>query len=103
MQATNAYYACYLYFTVANDQSKAQFSQLLMTMEIQALQLYWHMSNDTIYDNIFSCQRMAGMFALLKLSIFFIILMSQGNIGALDATISTWFGDDPQYVNGINM
>ena len=41
-----------------------------MTMEIQALQLYWHMSNDTIYDNIFSCQRMAGIQTNINLLIF---------------------------------
>lgn len=56
-----------------------------MTMEIQAAQTYWHMSSNDIYDNIFSSGKMVG------------------NIGALDATASTWFGNDVEFVHGINM
>jgi endoglucanase Acf2 len=63
----------------------SKFAQMLMTMEIQAVQLYWHMSTDDIYDNIFSVNRMVG------------------NVGALDVTASTWFGNQLEYVHGINM
>jgi hypothetical protein len=56
-----------------------------MTMEIQSAQFYWHMANDDIYDSIFSSNRMVG------------------NVGALDVTASTWFGNQMEYVHGINM
>jgi hypothetical protein len=61
-------------------------AQLALTMEIQAIQFYWHMPNgSTIYDPIFSANTMVG------------------NVGALGVTASTWFGDNPEYVHGINI
>lgn len=43
------------------------------------------MGTDDIYDSIFAAAKMVG------------------NIGALDVTSSTWFGNDLEYVHGINM
>jgi len=42
-------------------------------------------SKNSIYDKLFASSRMAG------------------NIGALDATTTTWFGANVEYVHGINM
>ncbi len=54
-------------------------------MEVQASITYWHMRDDSIYDNIFSYNRMVG------------------NIGATDVTVNTWFGKKIAFVHGINM
>lgn len=84
-EAVNAYYGIYLYWTAVGNVDMTRFAQLLMTMEIQATQFYWHMSTDEIYDNLFARKRMVG------------------NVGALDVTSSTWFGSEVEYVHGINM
>lgn len=81
----NAYYGVYLFASALGNQDLSRFAQLLMTMEIQSAQFYWHMGNDDIYDSIFSANRMVG------------------NVGALDVTASTWFGNQMEYVHGINM
>jgi endoglucanase Acf2 len=74
----NAYYSCFLYSQVTGDLGRMAFTQLALTMEIQAVKYYWHMPNgSTIYDPIFTANTMAG------------------NIGALSITASTWFGDNP--------
>jgi Glycosyl hydrolase family 81 C-terminal domain len=55
-------------------------------MEIQSVKKYWHMmTNSTIYDSLFASNTMVG------------------NVGALGVTASTWFGDNPEYVHGINI
>jgi endoglucanase Acf2 len=82
----NAYYGAYLYGVATANPDLSHFAQLLLTMEIQAAQAYWHMDSDDIYDNVFAAaSRMVG------------------NIGALDVTATTWFGDELKYVHGINM
>jgi endo-1,3(4)-beta-glucanase len=81
----NAYYAAYLYALATANLDLTRFAHLLLTMEIQAAQVYWHMTDDSIYDAIFAANRMVG------------------NIGALDVTASTWFGNELEYVHGINM
>jgi Glycosyl hydrolase family 81 C-terminal domain len=81
----NAYYAVYLYALATANVDLTHFSHLLLSMEVQATQFYWHMPNDDIYDSVFSASRMAG------------------NIGALDVTASTWFGSELEYVHGINL
>jgi endoglucanase Acf2 len=81
----NAYYGVYLYALATANVDLTHFSHLLLSMEVQATQFYWHMPNDDIYDSVFSASRMAG------------------NIGALDVTASTWFGSDLEFVHGINL
>ena len=85
VQAVNAYYAVYLYALATANVDLTHFSHLLLSMEVQAAQFYWHMPNDDIYDSVFAASRMAG------------------NIGALDVTASTWFGTELEYVHGINL
>lgn len=84
-EAANAYYACYLYGLATNNPTLMQFSHTLLSMEVQATQQYWHMSNSEVYDSVFATGRMVG------------------NVGGLDATASTWFGSQMEFVHGINM
>lgn len=85
LQAVNAYYACYLYGLATANTYLTQASQTMLTMEIIAAQLYWHMPNSNIYDSLFAANVMAG------------------NVGGFDVTASTWFGAKPEYIHGINM
>ena len=84
-EAVNAYYGCYLYGVATNNPSLAAFARTLLTMEIQAIQYYWHMADSHIYDPQFAANVMAGV------------------VGALSAQASTWFGSAPEYVHGINL
>jgi len=111
-EAVNAYYGAYLYTLGIGNIELQKFTSLLTMMEIQATQYYWHMnenqehsavastsfpsaapssisssssSNVMIYDSIFAASKMVG------------------NLGALDVTTSTWFGNAVEYVHGINM
>ena len=117
----NAYYAVYLYAQISGDKKLQEFSHTMLMMEIHSVKYYWHMNHDIsevdnsnndnhygdddddgndnnnnnqipiinsknhIYDKLFASTRMAG------------------NIGALDATTTTWFGVNVEYVHGINM
>lgn len=84
-EAVNAYYSVFLYSLVNSNPELTRFSQTLLAMEIQAALTYWHMPNDDIYDSIFAATRMVG------------------NLGGLDVTASTWFGNEVEFVHGINM
>ena len=81
----NAYYAVYLYALATANVDLTKFAHLLLTMEIQSAQVYWHITDDSIYDGIFAANKMVG------------------NMGGLDVTAATWFGNDLEYVHGINM
>lgn len=85
-EASHAYYAAYLYGVATDDAELTRFAQMMMSMEVQAVKTYWHMKDDSaVYDRIFVSNRMVG------------------NVGALDVTASTWFGNKREYVSGINM
>jgi len=86
----NAYYGCSLYAEATHrNRHQRDFARLLLAMEIQSVETYWHMPNQSQsqspYDSIFSYSRMVG------------------NMGATDVTSTTWFGAQPAYVHGINM
>lgn len=84
-EAANAYYACYLYALSTANRDLQWFSHALLALEVQAAQTYWHMANEDVYDAPFTASRMVG------------------NLGAFDATASTWFGSELEYVHGIQM
>jgi endoglucanase Acf2 len=84
-QCVNAYYACYLYGLATSDNDLSQFASVLLTTEINSVQTYWHNQDVNVYDGIFVARRMTG------------------NVGGLDATSSTWFGSELEFVHGINM
>jgi endoglucanase Acf2 len=105
-EAINAYYSCALYGKITNNINLEKFSKLLYVMEIQSSQYYWQMGPgslshtqlhgngngndngndiDDIYDPYFAASMMVG------------------NIGAFDVTATTWFGNNVEYVNGIQI
>jgi len=62
LQAVNAYYGCYLYSEASGkSQYHSRVMQLLLAMEVQATGVYWHMKDDSVYEQLFSKNRMAGM------------------------------------------
>lgn len=85
-QAVNAYYAVYLYALATQDVERQRFANAMLTMEIVSAHAYWHMgSANHVYDAVFAASAMVG------------------NVGALDVTASTWFGDNAEFVHGINL
>jgi endo-1,3(4)-beta-glucanase len=96
-ESINCYYGAYLWSTV-RQRSKTYFNQLnfarlLLAMEIRGVKKYWHMisndsarsdDNERLFNPIFAKPLMVG------------------NLGMLDATVSTWFGNNPVYVHMIN-
>jgi len=84
-EAANAYYSCYLYGDATKDVALKQFSRLLLAMEVQAVKHYWQMQDAHVYDAFFAASKMVG------------------NVGAFDATTTTWFGSNIEYVHGIQM
>jgi endo-1,3(4)-beta-glucanase len=85
LQAVNAYYAVYLYALATQQADMQRFASAMLAMEIASVQAYWHMRDASIYDAVFAQSAMVG------------------NIGALDVTASTWFGDNAEFVHGINL
>lgn len=67
------YYSVYLYALAAGNEELQRFSRLLLAMEVTSTKMYYHMGDDSIYDNIFATNKMVG------------------NVGALDVTSSTWY------------
>jgi len=84
-EAINAYYGVALYGEATGNTELRDWGRLLLAMEIRATHKYWHMVDDSVYDDVFAVNRMVG------------------NIGSLDARDATWFGDNHVYVHGINM
>jgi hypothetical protein len=86
-EAINAYYSCFLYGLSTSNFLLSQFSHTLLAMEIEGAIMYWHMDSysSKIYDKIFSQNGMVG------------------NIGSFDVSSSTWFGNEPEFVHGINI
>lgn len=99
-EAINAYYAVYLWHdmvlslqqpSTVNKMgrgiiAKKNYSRLLLGMEIQATQMYWHTGPKS---KIFP----------INIAVNYMI----GNLGMLDATCNTWFGNKMLYVHLINV
>ena len=80
-EAVNAYYAVALFALAAGDDELLAFGRVLLATEILSTKFYWHMPEGTrVYDKAFAANKMVGV------------------VGALDATVSTWFGDRPECV-----
>lgn len=87
-EAINAYYAVSLLGDATEDNELRDWGRLLAHMELKAAHLYWQMGSDNpVYSGAekFAANRMAGV------------------VGALDVSARTWFGDNKEYVHGINM
>lgn len=89
-ECTNAYYAMTLFSSLDADAQDAtsyhQYTRLMLATELRSAKKYWHMrKNSKIYEPIFSKNAMVGV------------------VGEMSVVYSTWFGDRPVYVHGINM
>eukprot|EP00980_Cylindrotheca_fusiformis_P016123 scaffold4790_cov98-Cylindrotheca_fusiformis.AAC.7 len=98
-ESINCYYGAYLWSMVRGMDSKTKlldhqtnFARLLLATEIRGIKTYWHMmpkdENSPIAAGLFN-----PMFAKN---------LMVGNLGMMDATVSTWFGNNPLYVHMIN-
>lgn len=89
-ECVNAYYAMTLFSSLDDNadsrNSYHQYARLMLAMEIRSTKKYWHMKkNSQIYEPIFSKNAMVGV------------------VGEMSVVYSTWFGDSPVYVHGINL
>lgn len=89
-ESINCYYGAYLWSMVRGKDDDAsdnqlEFARLLLATEIRAVKTYWHMDpKDRLFNPIFAKNMMIG------------------NLGMMDVTVSTWFGNNPLYVHMIN-
>ena len=102
-ESINCYYGAYLWSSVVNSNKKSMansdqfnFARLLLAMEIKGVKTYWHMeypngdesksdkNGSHLYNPVFGKNLMVG------------------NLGMMDATVSTWFGNNLLYVHMIN-
>ncbi|RHY26521.1 hypothetical protein DYB32_007534 [Aphanomyces invadans] len=87
-EAVNAYYALALFTSLDSDPAYFEYARLLLAMEVRATQLYWHIpavQTPTIYEPLFAANKMAGV------------------VSEMDVVYSTWFGDRPAYIHGIQV
>ncbi|KAG5183805.1 glycosyl hydrolase family 81-domain-containing protein [Tribonema minus] len=76
----------YKHFASTGNKELRDWGRILLAGELRSTDKYWHMRNDSdVYDSIFASNRMVGV------------------VGGLDAVDVTWFGDNVEYVHGINM
>ena len=98
-EAINCYYGAYLWSMIRHNKIASDvtdFSQLLLSTEIRAAKMYWHMlplsvtgNNTSLNSHIYPPEFEENYMA--------------GNVGMLDVSATTWFGDDPLYVHMINV
>jgi len=93
-EAVNCYYGAYLWSLIRHDEIASDvtdFSQLLLSTEIRSSKMYWHMlppSDTSLKPHVYPS----------KFEENFMV----GNLGMLDVTANTWFGNDLLYVHMIN-
>lgn len=95
-ESINCYYGAYLWCMVRGTSKlhldHYNFARHLLATELRGVQTYWHMHSksqstkkwQTLYNPVLTKNSMIG------------------NLGMMDATVSTWFGTDPLYVHMIN-
>jgi hypothetical protein len=99
-EAVNCYYGAYLWSLVRHGDGSVgsdltDFARLLFAMEVRGAKTYWHMiPKDRSRDG--------NSVALQVYSSTFQQNYMVGNVGMLDVTANTWFGNDALYVHMIN-
>lgn len=96
-EAVNCYYGAYLWALLRGGDASgdlANFASLLLAMEIRGAKTYWHMLPPAALGN--------GTSASSIYSPTFQENYMVGNLGMLDVTANTWFGNSPLYVHMIN-
>mmetsp|Transcript_26055 Transcript_26055/g.39396 ORF Transcript_26055/g.39396 Transcript_26055/m.39396 type:complete len:954 (-) Transcript_26055:1036-3897(-) len=99
-ESINGYYGAYLWSKVRQQQQlqtsstfltsavverQVSFNRLLLAMELQGIDTYWHISSTSPLDESFIKKH-----------------TMVGNLGMMDVTATTWFGTNPLYVHMIN-
>jgi len=86
-EAVNAYYGMWLLGIAIKDNELADWGRVLLAMELRGAHYYWQMlpGNEDIYDYYFSANKMVGQ------------------VGLLVASYKTWFGNNTEYIHGIQM
>lgn len=96
-ESINCYYGAYLWSMVRGTSlvhlKNVDFTRLLLATEIRGIMTYWHMKPADNEDSPVA----AGLFNPTFAANFMV-----GNLGMMDATVSTWFGNNPLYVHMIN-
>ncbi|OMJ27828.1 Endo-1,3(4)-beta-glucanase 1 [Smittium culicis] len=86
-ESVNAYYSAYLFYHCVGDLYSANIMNLLLTSEILSSQYYWHTGSQSkqIYPHEFSSNCIVGV------------------LWENSAEFTTWFGNNPEYIYGIQM
>lgn len=92
-EAVNAYYGLFLLGLALQEAGHepegitADWGRVLLAMELRGAHYYWqvHSDNGDIYDQYFAANKMVGQ------------------LGGTDAFCQTWFGDELQFIHGINL
>ncbi|OLY84270.1 Endo-1,3(4)-beta-glucanase 1 [Smittium mucronatum] len=84
-EAVNSYYGGYLYALAIGDNERAQALNLILTSEIKTAQLYWQTQPNKNYNNVFAQNMVVGIF------------------WETSAQYTTWFGNNAEYIYGIQM
>ncbi|OMJ08664.1 Endo-1,3(4)-beta-glucanase 1 [Smittium culicis] len=84
-EAVNAYYGAYLYSLAIGDTERAQAMNLILTSEIKTAQLYWQTVPGSVYNDTFAQNMIVGIF------------------WETSAQYTTWFGNNAEYIYGIQM
>ncbi|PVV04751.1 hypothetical protein BB560_000733 [Smittium megazygosporum] len=85
-EAVNAYYAAYLYALATNNAQSAETYNLLLTSEITSAQFYWQTAPGRgIYNDSFASNYIVGI------------------LWETSAQYTTWFGNNAEYIYGIQM
>lgn len=85
-EIVNSYYAVYLWGMSIGNANLRDWGRILLASELHSVKRYWQtMHDDDIYDSIFAANHMVGL------------------VAGLEAVHLTWFGDNEEFVSGINM
>lgn len=97
-ESINCYYGAYLWSMVKGTSSLTSdhfnFARLLLATEIRGVKTYWHMHSESTSTSGAKWQTLYNPVLSKNLMI--------GNLGMMDVTVSTWFGNNPLYVHMIN-
>ena len=92
-ESINCYYGAYMWSLVRHNEVASDvtdFSHLLLSTEIRSTKMYWHMlpQNTSLHPHLYPPEFEENYMV--------------GNVGMLDMTANTWFGNDVLYVHMIN-
>ncbi|KAH9094705.1 hypothetical protein LEN26_018109 [Aphanomyces euteiches] len=85
-ESVNAYYALALFASLDSSPEYFNYARLLLATELRSSKTYWHISSSqspTIYEPAFAGNKIVGV------------------LSEIDAVYSTWFGDLPAFIHGI--